>query len=58
MDILLFMIPLALLLGLLALFGFVWSLKNGQFEDLEGDGHRILEDDSRIVAQTRKDDNS
>ena len=55
MDILLFMIPLALLLGLLALYGFVWSLKNRQFEDLEGDGHRILEDDSHIIAKTRKD---
>ncbi len=54
MDILLFMIPLALLLGLLALYGFFWSLKNRQFEDLEGDSHRILRDDAEILENTRK----
>ncbi len=54
MDILLFMIPLALILGLVALFGFVWSLKTGQFEDLEGDGHRILMDDNEISDKTKE----
>ncbi len=37
--------PLALLLGLGALAAFLWSLKSGQFEDLDGAAHRVLMDD-------------
>ena len=36
MSILLYMIPLALLIGLFWLAGFIWSLKTGQYEDLDG----------------------
>jgi cbb3-type cytochrome oxidase maturation protein len=32
-------------LGLLGLLGFLWSLKSGQFDDLDGAAHRILFDD-------------
>jgi cbb3-type cytochrome oxidase maturation protein len=45
MTVLLFLIPLALLLGLLALAAFMWSLKRGQFDDLDGAAHRVLQDD-------------
>ena len=45
MNILLWLIPAALLLGLLGLLGFLWALKSGQFEDLDGAAHRILFDD-------------
>lgn len=45
MTVLLFLIPLALLLGLIALGAFMWSLKRGQFEDLDGAAHRVLMDD-------------
>ncbi|MDG1287708.1 MAG: cbb3-type cytochrome oxidase assembly protein CcoS [Rickettsiales bacterium] len=45
MDILLILIPAALLLGLIALAGFMWSLKNNQYDDLEGAAHRILMDE-------------
>jgi cbb3-type cytochrome oxidase maturation protein len=45
MNILVFLVPLALALGLAGLFGFVWSLKAGQYDDLEGAAHRMLEDD-------------
>jgi cbb3-type cytochrome oxidase maturation protein len=44
-NILLWLIPAALLLGLLGLLGFLWALKSGQFEDLDGAAHRILFDD-------------
>lgn len=40
-----FLIPVALLMGLSGLFAFFWSLKNGQFEDLDGAAARILLDD-------------
>lgn len=45
MTVLLYLVPAALGLGLLALAGFMWALKSGQFDDLEGAAHRILNDD-------------
>jgi len=45
MSHLLFLIPIALLLGLLGLGAFFWSLNNGQYDDLEGSAQRILEED-------------
>ena len=45
MDALLFLIPAALGLGLLGLVAFLWSLKSGQYDDLEGAAQRILFDD-------------
>lgn len=45
MGVLLYMIPLALLLGGLAILAFLWSIQSGQFDDLEGASMRILIDD-------------
>lgn len=45
MTVLLFLIPLALALGLVALVAFMWSLRSGQFDDLDGAAHRVLMDD-------------
>lgn len=45
MSVLLYMIPLALLLGLIGLGSFIWSLKTGQYDDLDGAAQRILMDD-------------
>jgi cbb3-type cytochrome oxidase maturation protein len=45
MTSLIFLIPLALILGGVGLGAFMWSLKNGQYEDLEGAAQRILFDD-------------
>lgn len=45
MTILLYLIPVALLLGGLGLAAFLWALKSGQYEDLEGAASRILFDD-------------
>ena len=45
MEVLVFLVPLALMLGLLGLMGFLWSLKNGQYDDLEGAGWRAIADD-------------
>ena len=42
---LLYLIPLALFLGGLGLAAFVWSLRSGQYDDLDGAAHRILFDD-------------
>ena len=45
MNMLAYLIPVALFLGLLGLVAFLWSLKSGQYEDLDGAAHRILFDD-------------
>lgn len=41
-----FLIPIAVFMGLLALVTFLWALRTGQYEDLEGASHRILDDDA------------
>lgn len=47
MSNLLLLIPVALFLGVVGLGAFLWALKSGQFDDLDGAAHRILfEDDS------------
>jgi cbb3-type cytochrome oxidase maturation protein len=45
MDILYLLIPLSLVLVFLIGAVFWWSLRRGQFDDLEGPAHRILQDD-------------
>ncbi|HKK53664.1 MAG TPA: cbb3-type cytochrome oxidase assembly protein CcoS, partial [Myxococcota bacterium] len=45
MTILLVLIPLGLLLLGLAIAAFVWAVRHGQFEELEGEGMRILLDE-------------
>ena len=45
MSALVYLIPVALLLGLIGLVAFLWALKSGQFDDLDGAAHRVLLDD-------------
>lgn len=40
-----YLIPLSLTLGAIGLGVFLWSLRNGQYEDLDGAAERILLDD-------------
>jgi cbb3-type cytochrome oxidase maturation protein len=42
---LVYLIPVALFLGGLALVAFLWALRSGQYEDLDGAGERILIDE-------------
>jgi cbb3-type cytochrome oxidase maturation protein len=42
---LLYLIPIALFLGLLGLGAFIWAMRSGQFDDLDGAAERILFDD-------------
>jgi cbb3-type cytochrome oxidase maturation protein len=44
-NVLIYLVPLALLLGLAGLVGFMWTLKSGQYDDLDGAALRILPDD-------------
>lgn len=55
MDSLLILIPAALFLGLVGLVAFLWALRSGQFEDLDGAAHRILFDDDKPLPPPDKD---
>jgi cbb3-type cytochrome oxidase maturation protein len=55
MDVLLWLIPAAVGLGLLGLLAFLWALKSGQFDDLDGAAHRILFDDDPAAGGSRPD---
>ncbi len=45
MNVLVYLVPMALGLGLTGLFAFLWSLRSGQYEDLDGAAIRVLDDD-------------
>ena len=46
MTALAWLVPVALLLGGLGLAAFLWALRSGQFEDLEGAAYRALDDEN------------
>lgn len=48
MEILVLLIPLSVVLVMLIGAAFWWSVKSGQFDDLEGPAHRILSDDDGV----------
>lgn len=52
MTALAWLVPVALLLGGLGLAAFLWSLRSGQFEDLEGAGWRALDDKPLAAGDT------
>jgi cbb3-type cytochrome oxidase maturation protein len=56
-DILYLLIPLSVVLVLLIGALFWWALRSGQFDDLEGPAHRILDDDDEPhgVEESRRD---
>lgn len=45
MNVLIYLLPAALGLGLIGLFAFLWALKSGQYNDVEGAALRVLSDD-------------
>lgn len=50
MDILYLLIPISIVLVFLIGAAFFWSVRGGQFDDLEGPAHRLLMDDDRPRA--------
>ena len=45
MNVLVYLVPAALGLGLIGLIAFLWSLKSGQYDDMDGAALRMLSDD-------------
>ena len=52
MEVLVILVPLAVALGALGLCGFLWSLKSGQYEDLDGAAWRAIADDDEPAEET------
>ena len=55
MDVLIYLLPIALALGVLGLAAFFWALKSGQFDDPIGAANRILRDDNDAVFSKTPD---
>jgi len=49
---LVYLIPIALFLGALGLGAFLWALRSGQYEDLDGAAVRVLLDDENESKET------
>lgn len=58
MEILYLLIPLGVILMAVAIWFFLWTVRNGQYDDLEGPAHRILmdEDDPMIPDNAPKEE--
>lgn len=56
MEILYLLIPLAVVLMIVAIAFFLWTVRSGQYDDLEGPAHRILmdDDDPMIPGNVRR----
>jgi len=52
MSPLLFLIPIALTLGSLGVVAFLWTLRSGQYDDLDGAAQRIFLDDDNPGDKT------
>lgn len=51
-----FLIPVALALGAIGLAAFIWSLRSGQYEDLDGAAEQILFEEEDAPARPVSDD--
>jgi cbb3-type cytochrome oxidase maturation protein len=56
MNTLFFLIPIALILGAIWLAIFMWTLKSGQYDDLDGAAWRALNDEERPLPPPDKDE--
>jgi cbb3-type cytochrome oxidase maturation protein len=54
MDVLIYLVPMALTLGLIGLGAFLWSMKTGQFDDLDGAAWRAIMDDDDLATSDKK----
>jgi len=55
MNVLYALIPLMIILGLIGVGVFIWSVRSGQYDDLEGDANRILmDDDDPLLPENQK----
>lgn len=56
MDALYILIPIAIVVMIVVVVAFIYTVRSGQYDDLEGPAHRILmdDDDPRIPSNANK----
>jgi len=55
MEILYLLIPVSMLLVAVIVWIFLWAVRSGQFDDMEGPAHQILmDDDGPVIGQETK----
>ncbi len=57
MDTIYGLVPAMILLALVSVAVFFWAARSGQYDDMEGPAHRILDDDDPLLPETKKDKN-
>jgi cbb3-type cytochrome oxidase maturation protein len=57
MNVLVYLVPMALGLGLVGLGAFLWTLRSGQYDDMDGAALRVLADDDIADGDTPRLDN-
>ena len=55
MDVIYWLIPFVILLGIVMLGILIWAIRSGQYEDLEGEASRILMDDAKTEEPPEKE---
>ncbi len=50
MEVVYLLVPLAIILAGVVVWAFFWSVKSGQFDDLDGPAHRVLMDEDEVGA--------
>ncbi len=55
MEVIRGLIPLMIILGIVGVVIFFWTVRTGQYDDLEGDANRILMDDDDPLLPTNED---
>lgn len=53
MEIIYFLLPASLLIALIGFFAYLWSVRSGQYEDLDTPALRMLSDDDEVEPQTQ-----
>lgn len=56
MNVLALLIPTSIVLGLIGLGAFLWSMRSGQYEDLMGSAERVLDDDEEPLPVRAKEE--
>ena len=57
MDVIYGLIPSMIIIGIILVVVLFWAIKSGQFDDLEGDAHRILMDED-LTPEKKTDKNN
>lgn len=56
MEVIYYLVPVALVILVIAVGIFFWAVKSGQYDDMEGPAHRILMDDEELPPRGGKTD--